>query len=269
MPKEYLKKMTKLQKIALAIVLIYIILAILAPYITPYEPNDFSHPSLAKPSAEHWLGTTEIGHDIFSLLLYGFRSTVFLSLSAGILTTLIGTILAFFSLYSSQVMDRVLDTIANLLLTIPDIIVILFLASITKPGWQATLTIIVAFSWPRVYKNTRAKLKDLMQENRVQYILSMKGNIFDLLDCLWREIWSISAFYFIRQSNRALTYETTLSFLGIGDPFTKTWGKLIHAATNYVDLFYDNSYLWYLLPVVVVLILFVVALTLLVSEVPR
>ena len=61
-------------------------------------------------------------------------------------------------------------------------------------------------------------------------------------------------------------YETTLSFFGVGDPLAKTWGKLINAAMNYEDLYYDNVFIWYLLPAIAVVVIFVIALALLVTE---
>lgn len=72
--------------------------------------------------------------------------------------------------------------------------------------------------------------------------------------------------FFVLQCNRAVMYETTLSFFGIGDPLAKTWGKLIRAAMDYEELYYDHTFLWYLLPPILVVIVFVVSLALLVTE---
>lgn len=261
------RRLSLLRRIFLFIVILYIAIAIAAPALMPYSVEDFSHPALEAPSETYPLGTDEMGHDILSLLLNGFRSTVFLALAAGALSTLFGTVLAFFSVYIGRGFDRVTDFLTNLLLIVPDMIIILVVATIARPNALTTLLIIIFFSWARVYKNTRSKLKDLMSDNRVLYLLSMKGNALDLLKVLWADLWPVSAYYFVIQTNRALMYETTLSFFGIGDPLSKTWGKLIHAAMNYTDLYYDNVYQWYLLPVVLVLVLFVISLALLVSEV--
>lgn len=261
------REMTTLRQFCLIIVVVYIVLAIFAPMIMPYKVEDFSHPALEEPSSKHILGTDEMGHDIFSMLLNGFRTTVFLALAAGSISTLLGIVLAFISVYWGGIVDRVMDFMTNLLLIIPDMIIILVVAAVARPSTITTLFIIIFFSWARVFKNTRAKLKDLINDNRVLYLISMKGNFLDLLRVLWADIWPVTAYYFVIQTNRALMYETTLSFFGIGDPLSKTWGKLIYAAMNYTDLYYDRVYLWYLLPVVFVLVIFVIALALLVAEV--
>lgn len=264
---HHVGQQSKRTRICALIIVCYLLLALAAPRILPYSVDDFSHPSLTAPSWEHLLGTDEIGHDIFSLLLNGFSSTVSITLRAGVLSTLLGTLLAFLSVYLGSLFDKILDTISTLLLIVPDMIIILFVASLTRPSSLMLILLIILFGWSRVYKNIRSKLKDLMSENRVLYLLSNKGNLFDIIQALWRDVWPVFSYYLLIQTNRALMYETTLSFFGIGDPLAKTWGKLIHAALNYPDLYYDRVYLWYLLPAVGVLVIFIVSISLLITEV--
>ena len=68
------------KKVCLCILAVYILIAIFAPAIMHYEIDDFSHPSLEAPNSTYWLGTDEMGHDLFSLLIHGFRLTVALAL---------------------------------------------------------------------------------------------------------------------------------------------------------------------------------------------
>ena len=81
-----LKALTIRKKVCLTILLIYILVAIFAPAIMPFEVTDFSHPSLATPDRTYLLGTDEMGHDIFSMLIHGFRLTVALALRARAVT---------------------------------------------------------------------------------------------------------------------------------------------------------------------------------------
>ena len=96
--------------------------------------------------------------------------------------------------------------------------------------------------------------------------MMMKGNVLDVIRKLLPDILPVIQSFFILQCNKAVMYETTLSFFGIGDPLAKTWGKLIRAAMDYEDLYYDNTFLWYLLPPILVVIVFTVSLALLVTE---
>lgn len=253
------------KKVCLFILAIYMAIAILAPVLMPYSAQDFSHERLLKPSATHWLGTNELGHDIFSLLINGFRLTIFMALITGFLSTTLGAGLAFISVYFGGLVDDALHFIANLFLMVPELIVIMFVAVFAAPTMTNTVLAIVFFSWTRVYKMMRAKLLDSMHKNRVIYTLSLKGNFLDVARALAGDVLPIWGSFLVLQCNRAVTYETTLAFFGIGDPLGKTWGKLIKAAMDYVDLYYDKVFLWYLLPPVLVVLGFVISLALLVS----
>ena len=93
----------------------------------------------------------------------------------------------------------------------------------------------------------------------------MKGNVFDVIRKLLPDISPVVQSFFVLQCNRAVMYETTLSFFGVGDPLSKTWGKLIRAAMDYENLYYDNTFLWYLIPPVLAVVVFVVSVALLVT----
>ncbi len=243
---------------------IYFFIAAFAPLIMPYEVTDFSHPSLAEPCRQYLLGTDEMGHDIFSLLIYGFRLTVCMALAAGFFSTLTGTVLAFCACYLGKAADHVITMTADLFIIVPEMVIVMFAAVFAEPTMINTELAIILFSWPRVYKIIRGKLKDCMNSSKVQYTMMMKGSIADVLQKLMPDIMPSVQTYFILQTNKAVTYETTLSFFGIGDPLAKTWGKLIRAAMDYENLYYDRVFLWYFIPVILVVVVFVVSLALLV-----
>ena len=93
-------------------------IAILAPYIAPCDPWAMGTPYL-RPNSEHWLGTNDIGQDIFSELIYGTRISLFIGLSAAFITTVIGTTIGIISGYVGGKTDRVLMAITCLLYTSP------------------------------------------------------------------------------------------------------------------------------------------------------
>jgi len=261
-----IKKLNKTKKRCLIILAIFLLIAIFSDLIMPYSHEDISHPPLLKPSTRHFLGTDEIGHDIFSLLIYGFRITIFTAIVSGFLSTFIGISLAYISSYYGKTVKTLISEIANLFIIIPEIVMIMFFSSFAKPKLIYTVMAIVFFSWPKVYKIALFKIMDYMEKNKVKYTLLIKGNWYDVLKKLLPNLLPIMSTFFILQCNKAVMYEASLSFFGIGDPLKKTWGKLIRAALNYDNLYYDSTFLWYLIPPVVCLIVFVITLTLLVSE---
>lgn len=253
------------KKVCLCILAAYLFLAAFGPIIAPYSPDDFSSPSLLPPSAAHLLGTDEMGHDIFSMLLGGFRLTLVVAFLAGAGSTLLGTMLAFFSWYFRRA-GALVQHAASLLLIVPEIIVILFVAAFAAPTLTNTIWAIIFFSWPKVFRIVRSKILNYTETGKVRYTLLMGGNLFDLSRKLWPDIYPVFGTLLVLQCNRAVTYETTLSFFGIGNPLLKTWGRLIRSALNYDNFFYDNTFLWYLLPAMFCVILFVASLSVLMFD---
>ncbi|SCG81707.1 Oligopeptide transport system permease protein appC [Proteiniborus sp. DW1] len=260
------KKLSKTKKASAIILITFLLIAVFSNLLMPYSQEDISHPRLLKPSTSHLLGTDEIGHDIFSLLIYGFRITILTTIVSGFFTTLIGTSLAYISAYYGGIIKTAISEIANLFVIVPEIVMIMFFSSLARPKLIYTIMAIVFFSWPKVYKIALFKIMNYMEKSKVKYTLLIKGNWFDVLKKLLPDILPVMSTFFVLQCNKAVMYEASLSFFGIGDPLKKTWGKLIRAALDYDELYYDSTFLWYLIPPVLCLILFVISLTLLSSE---
>lgn len=204
-----LGKLAKLptgKKMILVVLASYLTIALFAPAIMPYAANDFRNERLDTPSSTHLLGTDELGHDIFSMLINGFRMTLFMALIAGFVSTTLGTMLAFISAYFAGLVDDILHLIANLFLMV---VVIMFVAVFAAPTLANTILAIVFFSWTRVYKIVRAKLLDCMKRNRVVYTLSLKGSFLDVARVLAPDVLPLWGSFFVLQCNRAVMYETT------------------------------------------------------------
>ncbi len=260
------KNLSTTKKICSIIIFIYIIIAIMSNLIMPFSINDFSGEVLQAPSFEHILGTDEMGHDLFSLLINGFKMSILISIISGIFSTSIGVILSFVSCYYKGKIDTAICHIANFFIIIPEIIIIMFFAIFASPTMINTILAIIFFSWSKVFKMGRPKLMGYMDKNKVKYTFLIKGNIFDIFKKLYYDMYPVVITSFILQCNKAVMYETTLSFFGIGDPLSKTWGKLIKSAMNYENLFYDNVIFWYLLPPVICVFIYILSLSLLIFD---
>jgi len=261
-----MKNLSRTKKICSIMLLFYIFIAIISNFVMPYSIDDFSNEILEPPSLQHALGTDEMGHDLFSLLLNGFKMSILISIISGILSTAIGVILSFISCYYKGKIDDIICHISNLFIIIPEIIIIMFFAIFASPNMINTILAIVFFSWSKVFKMIRSKLSGYMDKNKVKYTLLVKGNIFDIFKKLYYDLYPVVITCFILQCNKAVMYETTLSFFGIGDPLSKTWGKLIKSAMNYENLFYDKVIFWYLLPPVICVFIYILSLSLLTFE---
>jgi len=252
-----------MRKAAFIIIVLIVVTAALYPGITPYAPEDFSFDALLPPSRAHILGTNNIGQDIFSILLAGFRSSVVIAIASALISTSIGTVIAVAGAYFKGAADKAILKLIDFFIIIPEIIVIMFFAVFAGPGLMNIILAISLFSWSRSAKIIRAKAYLAVNKESVQYTLMMKGSLFRVLMKLWPYIFPSVITMFVLQCSKAILYEANLAFLGIGDPTIKSWGLLIKQAMDYEGLFTGGTYLWWLLPPILCIALFVSSLSVL------
>lgn len=252
-----------MRKAALIIIVLVVTIGVLYPVITPYDPEDFSYDSLLAPSGEHILGTNNIGQDIFSILLAGFRSSVLIAVASALLSTAIGTAAAVSGAYFKGAADKVIVKLIDFFIITPEIIVIMFFAVFAGPGLMNIVLAISFFSWSRSAKIIRSKACHAINKESVQYTIMMKGSLFHVIKKLWQYIYPSVITMFVLQCSKAILYEANLAFLGIGDPTIKSWGMLIKQALDYEGIFSDGTYLWWLLPPIICIAIFVSSLSIL------
>lgn len=243
------------------IILVMALIGLTYPLISPYEAGDFSFDSLVSPSFDHLLGTDEMGHDILSMLLVGFRVSIGIALAASVLATLSGTVLAIIAAYYKGLVDRVIVRMTEVFILVPEIVVLLFITAIAKPTVYNSILAIAFFSWSKITRIIRAKALTVIELEKVQYTLLLKGNIFDITLKMWRELYPAVATMFVFLCGKAAVYESTLAFFGIGDPLAKSWGRIMRNALDYEGIFSGNTYLWYLLPPLLCILIFVLAIS--------
>lgn len=251
-----------MNKAALLIALIMLLIGLLSPYIAPYDPEDFSFDSLMPPDEEHILGTNSLGQDLFSQLLYGFRFSTIIALVSAFISTFIGTVLAMLCSYYGGWVEAFIMKLTDFFLIIPEIIVIMLFSVFAGPGLYNIIAAIALFSWSKVTRILRTKSNLAIKDEGAQYTLLLKGNLADVMRKIWPQIYPAAATMFVLQCSKAILYEANLSFLGIGDPTVKSWGRLIRQAMDYEGLFFEGAYLWWLLPPIACIVIFVGAMSL-------
>lgn len=248
-------------KIPLWTVIFMIFIGLIGPYILPYSPNDFSFDALQSPSKTHLLGTNTLGQDLFSGWLMGFRISIGVAMLSATISTLIGTVLAFLCAYYRGWIEEVIVKTTDLFMIMPEIILIMVFATFMGPGTLNVILVISLVSWSRVTRVIRGKAVMAIKDEKVLYTLLLKANPFFVFKKLWLEIYPSVATMFILQCSKAVMYETNLSFLGIGDPTVKSWGRMIRQGLDFEGVF-QGYYLWWLLPPIVAIVVFIWCLSL-------
>lgn len=227
----------------------FVVIAIIAPAIVPYDPSATSALTYGKPSPEHLLGTNDVGQDIFSELIYGTRISMVIGIFAAVVVTCVGTLLALLSAWYGGVADKLITGLTNLAMAVPGLALTTLLVCYLTPGILSIVVAISITAWTGTTRVLRSQILALKEEPFVkiekaigQRDIVVMGkhllpNLKDII--LSRGAMAVSS---------AMMTEASLSFLGLGAFGEKSWGAILHYA------FFRNGvvrglYWWYLPPI--------------------
>lgn len=172
-------------KVSCIILLVMALIGSTYPLITPYDAGNFGFQSLMSPSLVHLLGTDDMGHDILSMLFVGFRVSIGIAIATAVLSTLIGTVLATIAAYYKGLIDRIIVRVTEVFILVPEIVVLLFFTAFSKPMIYNSIFAIALFSWSKITRIIRVKALSVIELEKVQYTLLLKGNIIDITLKMW------------------------------------------------------------------------------------
>jgi peptide/nickel transport system permease protein len=211
----------------------FVLLGIIGPFFVG-SPNALSHTELAAPSLSHWLGTTEIGQDVFAQLVVSARLSLEIGAGAGLLATLVSVIIGISGGYAGGIIDETLSLLSNVVLVIPTLpLVIVILADVKSSGLLPLIVIIALTSWAAAARVLRAQT--LSVRNR-EYVLAARASG----ERAWRIVFveilpnelPIIVSNFIFAMIFAILTQSALAFIGLGDPTLLTWGNMLNIAYN-------------------------------------
>ncbi len=218
--------------IGLAIIAFIVIVAIAAPLLTHYDPAARTGRPHQPPSAEHILGTTRIGQDVFARLIYGARTSLAVGFGAGLLITAVGTALGIISGYRGGKTDEVISFFTNMVLVVPNLPLLLVLAAFIGQASPLVIALILgATSWAWGARVTRAETLSVKQKDYVKSAEMMGEPQWRIMTSeIFPNVISIVGINFIGSVIFAIITEATLEFLGLGDPRVVSWGTMLYNA---------------------------------------
>lgn len=220
--------------IGVTILLIVVLLALFAPLLTDYLPTQRVGRPHQPPSGDHLLGTTRLGYDVFTRLLYGARVSLAVGFGAGLLITVIGTVLGIIAGYKGGVVDEVISFFTNMILVIPNLPLLLVLAAFIGQASPLVIAIILGFtSWAWGVRVTRSETMSIRQRDFVKSAEMLGESQWRIMAFeIFPNLISIVGINFIGSVIFAVISEATLEFLGLGDPNTVSWGIMLYNAQN-------------------------------------
>lgn len=233
---EFWRKFRKqhLALVAGVFVLLLVVIAILAPHIVPYDPeNYFDYDSLnAGPSAAHWMGVDSLGRDIFSRILAGTRISLAAGVFSVIIGAIIGTLLGLMAGYYEGWWDRIVTRICDVLFAFPGILLAIAIVAILGNGMINVIMAVAVFSVPAFARLVRGNTLMLKRLTYVEAARSIGASDWTILmrHILPGTVSSIVVYFSMRIGTSIIT-AAGLSFIGLGaQPPTPEWGAMLSQA---------------------------------------
>ena len=218
----------------LVILGVFVLMALLAPWLAPYDPHDDSFGRNEPGSAAHWLGTTGNGEDVLSQVIYGSRISLLVGLVAGGLSTVVAVVIGLSWGYLRGWGNDVVNFLVNLFLVMPGLpLMIIIAAYLQNGGLPMIILVVVITGWAWGARVLRSQTQSLRSRDFVTAAM-FSGESAPRI--IFREILpnmtSMIAGSFFGAATAAILSESGLSFLGLGDMATVSWGSMIFWAQN-------------------------------------
>lgn len=227
------------------ILLGFVLVALLAPWLAPYPPDAVNRDAILAPiSATHWLGTDTLGRDVWSRLLYGARVSVFLAIAGAASSMFFGSLLGIIGGYFGGWTDRLIQVLVHIFQGLPGMSLMIALAGVLGPGTTSILLAVTLTSWTGASRLVRAEVLRVRYAAYVEAARSLGGgHIYILRKYVIPNILpSLIVLWTVRIGSVMLSV-ASLSFLGLGvQPPQADWGIMIFDAKAYF-----RSYPWLLL----------------------
>lgn len=222
-------------KVGCSMLALLLITAIFAPVIAPHNPYVLSDDMVVGPSMKYLLGTDGLGRDIFSMILYGARTSLIVGFTAAMIAGIIGTLLGGFAGYFGGKMDAVIGEMINIFMMMPTFFLILIVVALFGSGLFNVMVVIGLTTWVGNAKLMRAQAMSLRERT---FIKSAESIGESKIAILFKHIIPNGIFPIIANTTMgvsgAILCESSLAFLGLGDPNVISWGQIIQNGKSYL-----------------------------------
>jgi peptide/nickel transport system permease protein len=221
-------------RVGVALLGFFVVLAVFAPLIAPYDPTDNSSGRSEDFSAAHWMGTTAAGQDVLSQIIHGASTSVFVGFVAGLLSTIIAVTIGLTWGYLRTIAGDMINFVVNLFLVIPALpLMIVIAAYLQNGGIGMIIFVVVITGWAWGARVLRSQTQSLRSRDFVTAAVFSGDSAARIV---FREILpnmtSLIVGSFFGAATAAILAEAGLEFLGLGDSTTISWGTMLFWAQN-------------------------------------
>ena len=230
------------------ILLIMIFVAVFPGLIAPYDPQATVGPANASPSSSHLLGTTQLGQDVFSQLVWGARLTLWVTVVVSVIATFISMIIGVTAAYIGGFTDRALTVLTDVFLILPVLPLLILLSAYLTPGVTSLIIVLTITSWAFQARQLRSqglsvRSRDFLVAARVRG----ERPLYIILVEIVPTMTSLLVASFLALAVFEVGFAASLQFLGLGNSGELMWGTMLYNAQQAAALESGNPW-WALAP---------------------
>lgn len=228
-------KRNKMAVAALFILVILTMIAIFAPLLTPYDRDQIDMAnSYQKPSAEHWLGTDDLGRDTFTRLIYGGRVSLSVGLVSTAISLIIGVLLGAIAGYSGGWVDNLIMRIVDVFMCFPFFVIAIAIAAVLGPSIYNVMLISGILSWTKICRIVRAEVMAIKGREFIEAAISLGLEAREIITKhILPNVLAPIIVYATLGIAVGILSEAGLSFLGLGVKQPQpSWGNMLAAAQS-------------------------------------
>lgn len=221
--------------LGLVMLALLVLVAAAAPALAPRDPGAISADMVVRPGTQYPLGTDGLGRDVLSILIYGSRSSLMVGITAALIAAVVGTMIGVVAGYFGGKVDALIGEFINAFMMMPTFFLILIVIALFGSGMSKVMVVIGLTSWTGNAKIMRAQAMSLRSRT---FVLAAEAVGESRLRVMFTHIIPNGIFPVVANTAMgvcaAIMTESSLSFLGLGDPNIVSWGQLIFDGKAYI-----------------------------------
>ena len=220
-------------RIGVILIALVLIAAIFAPYLGTVDPQATGNREdiLNAPSTRHWLGTDDLGRDVWSQIIFGSRVSLAIGLITAFVTVVTGTLIGLIAGYYGGLIEEVLVKIIDFFMMLPVLPLMIILAAVLGPSLWNIILVISVVSWPTTARVVRSQVLSIKERPYVEAARCIgAGNARLMFGEIMPNVLPLMFAQAVLMITYAIYDEAILAFLGLGDPTRVSWGSMLHFA---------------------------------------
>lgn len=220
-------------KIGILLIVLVLIAAIFAPILRTVDPQKagISEEILQPPSRKHWLGTDDLGRDVWSQIVFGSRVSLAIGLITAFVTVVTGTLVGLMAGFFGGWIEEILVKIVDFFMMLPVLPLMIILAAVLGPSLWNIILVISVVSWPTTARVVRSQVLSIKERPYVEAARCIgAGNARLMFGEIMPNVLPLMFAQAVLMITYAIYDEAILAFLGLGDPTRISWGSMLNSA---------------------------------------